>query len=50
MYVGMLEERVDGVEYLGNLVKSVEWNIKIIIEEGGVVLLFWLFKEGIVVG
>lgn len=50
VYVGIVEEKVDGVEYLGNLVKGNECNVKIIIEEGVVLLLLWLLKEGIIFG
>jgi len=35
VHVGTAEEKADGAEYLGNLAKGNERNIKIIIEEGG---------------
>lgn len=50
VHVGTPEERADGAEYLGNLAKSAERNIKIIIEEGGAAPLLRLLKEGTVAG
>jgi hypothetical protein len=50
VHVGTPEEKADGAEDLGNLAKSAERNIKIIIEEGGVAPLLRLLKDGNIAG
>jgi len=50
VHVGTPEEKADGAENLGNLAKSAERNIKMIIEEGGAAPLLRLLKEGTVAG
>ena len=50
VHVGTPEEKADGAEYLGNLAKGNERNVKIIIEEGGAAPLLRLLKEGTVPG
>lgn len=50
VHIGTLEEKVEGAEYLGNLAKSNERNVKIIIEEGGAGPLLRLLKEGNIPG
>ncbi|XP_024393201.1 uncharacterized protein [Physcomitrium patens] len=50
VHVGDVEEKADGAEYLANLAKLNERNVKIIIEEGGVAPLLRLLKEGAIPG
>jgi hypothetical protein len=50
VHVGTPEEKTDGAEYLGNLAKGNERNVKIIIEEGGAAPLLRLLKEGTLQG
>ncbi|KAG0626839.1 hypothetical protein M758_2G155500 [Ceratodon purpureus] len=50
VHVGTPDEKAEGAEYLGNLAKSAERNIKIIIEEGGAAPLLRLLKEGTIPG
>lgn len=50
VHVGTPEEKADGAEYLGNLAKGNERNVKIIIEEGAAPPLLRLLKEGTIPG
>lgn len=50
VHVGTAEEKADGAEYLGNLAKGNERNVKIIIEEGAAPPLLRLLKEGTIPG
>ena len=50
VHVGTAEEKAEAAEYLGNVAKGNERNVKIIIEEGGAAPLLRLLKEGTVPG
>jgi hypothetical protein len=50
VHVGTPDQKADAAVYLENLAKDNERNVQIIIEEGGVLPLLWLLKEGTVSG
>jgi hypothetical protein len=50
VHVGTPDQKADAAVYLENLAKDNERNVQIIIEEGGVLPLLWLLKEGTVLG
>ncbi|KAH9565872.1 hypothetical protein CY35_04G100400 [Sphagnum magellanicum] len=50
VHVGTPDQKADAAVNLENLAKDNERNVQIIIEEGGVLPLLWLLKEGTVSG